>query len=587
MRLEHKRFSVIAGFAVLLAVLVINTALTRRQIGIQDHNQEWVEHTQRVLLELTGYESLLKDAETGQRGYLYTGDPRYLEPYNFALAQGNPHLDKLAELTADNPKQQERVARLRVLKQQKLAELAETLALAEGGKHREARTMVLLDEGRQTMTAIRALVNEMSGEERALEATRLAAVAASSRALIGTLYLTTLLSAVGLTLLAFFILRAMAERERYAGEIRQREEWFRVTLGSIGDAVIATDERGTVTFVNPIAEDLIGIRLRDAQGQPIQKVFPIFNEQTRKPVESPVAKVLQHARIMGLANHTVLKRHDGTVIPIEDSAAPIFNDQKKLRGVVMVFRDVTLEKQSQEVMRKAEKLAAAGRLAATVAHEINNPLEAVGNLIYLVRSTANLPDEVQGYLLMAEQELDRVSHITRQTLGFYRDSSEPGPVHVRSVVESVLKLYDNKMKSKPIAVQLDITDGPAVHGMHGELKQLIGNLVSNAADAVDGGGRIKISVRPSKREHRNGVEIKVADSGPGVAVENRARIFEPFFTTKEDVGTGLGLWVSREIATRHGGSIEVSPGRDSDLGGAVFTVFLPYEAETEAVGGAA
>jgi methyl-accepting chemotaxis protein len=154
MRLEHKRFSVIAGFAVLLAVLVINTSLTRRQLGVQDHNQEWVEHTQRVLLELTAYESLLKDAETGQRGYLYTGDPRYLEPYNFALAQGNPHLDKLAELTADNPKQQERVARLRVLKQQKLAELAQTLALAEGGKHREARTLVLLDEGRQTMTAI-------------------------------------------------------------------------------------------------------------------------------------------------------------------------------------------------------------------------------------------------------------------------------------------------------------------------------------------------------------------------------------------------------------------------------------------------
>jgi PAS domain S-box-containing protein len=587
MRRVYKRFSVIAGFAVLLAVLVINTALTRRQIGVQDHNQEWVEHTQRVLLELTAYESLLKDAETGQRGYLYTGDPRYLEPYNAAVAQGNPHLDKLAELTADNPKQQERVARLRALKQQKLAELAETLVLAEGGKHREARTLVLLDEGRQTMTAIRALVDEMSGEERALETTRLAAVAASTRALIGTLYLATVLLAVGLTLLAFFILRAMAERERHAADIRQREEWFRVTLSSIGDAVIATDERGMVTFVNPIAEDLIGIRLRNAQGQPIQKVFRIFNEQTRKPVENPVAKVLEHGRIMGLANHTVLERRDGSVIPIEDSAAPIFDDQKKLRGVVMVFRDVTVEKQSQDVMRKAEKLAAAGRLAATVAHEINNPLEAVGNLIYLVRSTANLPDEIQGYLLMAEQELERVSHITRQTLGFYRDSSEPGPVHVRSVVESVLKLYDNKMKSKPIAVQLDITDGPPVHGMQGELKQLIGNLVSNAADAVDGGGRIKISVRPSARERRSGVEIKVADSGPGVAVENRTRIFEPFFTTKEDVGTGLGLWVSREIATRHGGSIEVSPGRDSDLGGAVFTVFLPYEAETEAVGGAA
>jgi PAS domain S-box-containing protein len=587
MRLVYKRFSVIAGFAMLLAVLVINTAVTRQQIDVQDHNQEWVEHTQRVLLELTAFESLLKDAETGQRGYLYTGDPRYLEPYNEAVAQGSPHMAKLAELTADNPQHQEHVARLRVLKEQKLAEMAQTIALAQAGKQQQARALVMSDEGRRTMVEIRALVEQMSGEERAMEATRLAAVAASTQALMRTLYLTTLLTAVGLVLLAFFILRSMAERERHAAEIRQREEWFRVTLSSIGDAVIATDQHGKVIFMNPIAEDLTGIRLRDAQGQPIQKVFPIFNEQTRKPVENPVAKVLELGRIMGLANHTVLERRDGALIPIEDSAAPIFDDQKKLRGVVMVFRDVTVEKQSQDVMRKAEKLAAAGRLAATVAHEINNPLEAVGNLIYIVRSTANLPDDVQGYLHMAEQELERVSHITRQTLGFYRDSSEPGPVQVRAVVESVLKLYDNKMKSKPIAVQLDITDGPPVYGLQGELKQLIGNLVSNAADAVGSGGRIRISVGPSEREHRNGVEIRVADSGPGVATENRTRIFEPFFTTKQDVGTGLGLWVSREIATRHGGSIEVSPGKDSDLGGAVFTVFLPYQTETEAVGGAA
>jgi PAS domain S-box-containing protein len=587
MRVIYKRFSVIAGFAVLLTLLLMNTAVTRRQVGVQDHNQEWVEHTQRVLLELTAYESLLKDAETGQRGYLYTGDARYLKPYNDALALGNPHLDKLAQLTGDNPRQQERVARLRDLKKKKLDELAQTLVLAQAGKNPEARALVMSDEGRRTMDEIRALVEEMSGEERTLEAERLQAVAASTRTLVRTIYVSTLLLALGLVLLASFILRTMAERERHAIEIRQREEWFRVTLGSIGDAVIATDEHGITIFINPVAEELIGIKLRDAQGLPIQKVFPIFNEQTRKPVENPVAKVLENGRIMGLANHTVLQRRDGKLIPIEDSAAPIFDDLKKLRGVVMVFRDVTADKQAQDVMRKAEKLAAAGRLAATVAHEINNPLEAVGNLIYIVRGTANLPEDVQGYLHMAEQELERVSHITRQTLGFYRESSVPEPVQIRGIVESVLKLYDNKMRSKPIAVQLEIVDSPPVTGLQGELKQLIGNLVSNAADAVDSGGKIRISVRPAERKHRGGVEIRVADSGPGVAVENRTRIFEPFFTTKKDVGTGLGLWVSKEIASRHGGSIEVGPGNDGDLGGAVFTVFLPYEAETEAVGGAA
>jgi PAS domain S-box-containing protein len=388
-------------------------------------------------------------------------------------------------------------------------------------------------------------------------------------------------------LLAFYIIREMDQREKHEAELRQREEWFRVTLGSIGDAVIATDEMGMVIFINHIAEELTGVKMREGQGQPIRKVFPIFNEQTRKPVENPVAKVLELGRVMGLANHTILRHADGHMIPIEDSAAPIYDDQHKLRGVVMVFRDVTAEKQAQDVMRKAEKLAAAGRLAATVAHEINNPLEAVCNLIYIVKNTASLPQETVGYLHMAEQELDRVSHITRQTLGFYRDSSEAGPVQVRSVIESVLKLYENKIKSKNIAVEMDLAECPLVHGMHGELKQLVANLVSNAADAVGRGGKIRIATSPASLENEKGVEIKVADNGPGVPAENRTHIFEPFFTTKEDVGTGLGLWVCKEIAERHGGRVQLGLSKDGGLGGAVFTVFLPLDSPIEATSGAA
>ena len=152
---------------------------------------------------------------------------------------------------------------------------------------------------------------------------------------------------------------------------------------------------------------------------------------------------------------------------------------------------------------------------------------------------------------MAEQELERVSHITRQTLGFYRDSSEPGPVVLRDVLESVLRLYENKLKSKSIAVEMDLPDCPPVQALQGEIKQLMANLISNAADAVAHGGKIRISMAPA--DQGNGVEIKIADNGPGVPEKNRAHIFEPFFTTKEDVGTGLGLWVSKEIAERHGG----------------------------------
>ena len=575
------------GFAVLVAVLLMNTVVTRRQLAVQDSNQSWVEHTQQVQLELAQFESLLKDAETGQRGYLYTGDPRYLEPYNHAVAQGNPHVTRLAELTADNPRQQERVARLRTLKQQKLDELAQTLKAFDEGEKELARSIMLSGRGKETMDEIRALTAEMRREESSLEAARLQAVSDSTRSLVRTLYLATALAAIGLVLLAFYIIREMDQREKHAAEMREREEWFRVTLGSIGDAVIATDEKGIVIFINPIAEELMGVKMREGQGQPISKVFSIFNEQTRKPVDNPVAKVLELGRVMGLANHTILQHADGHMIPIEDSAAPIYDDQRKLRGVVMVFRDVTAEKQAQDVMRKAEKLAAAGRLAATVAHEINNPLEAVCNLIYIVKNTASLPQEAVGYLNMAEQELDRVSHITRQTLGFYRDSSEAGPVQVRAVIESVLKLYENKIQSKSIAVQVDLAECPPIHGMQGELKQLVANLVSNAADAVGKGGKIRIAASPASLGNEKGVEIKIADNGPGVPAENRAHIFEPFFTTKEDVGTGLGLWVCKEIAERHGGKVQLSLNKDSGLGGAVFTVFLPLDAQIEAASGAA
>lgn len=585
MQLAYRRFSVIAGFAVLIAAVFIGTVVTQQKLEVLRTSRSWVEHTHHVLLELATVESLLKDAETGQRGFLYTGDERYLDPYNAAIGGINDHLKKLAELTADNPRHQARMPELRRLVQEKLDELDHTILLFREDQPEEARSLVLSDLGRLTMVNIRALAEEMRQEEERIQVQRLQAAADSTNALFRTMFVDTAVSMVGLLLLAFLILREMARREEHAAEIRQREEWFRVTLGSIGDAVIATDERSRVIFVNPIAEELIGFKLSEAQGQTIERIFPIFNERTQKPVENPVAKVVESGRIMGLANHTVLIRTDGKIIPIEDSAAPIFDDQKKLRGVVMVFRDVTLEKQSQEVMRKAEKLAAAGRLAATVAHEINNPLEAVGNLIYLARHTGELPEDARGYLELAEQELERVSHITRQTLGFYRDSTVPAEVDLRAVVESVLKIYENKLKSKRIQVELNLAQCPAVTGLQGELKQLVANLVSNAADAVAIGGRIRISMSPVN-EDGQAVEIKVSDDGSGVAPENRSHIFEPFFTTKQDVGTGLGLWVSKEIAERHDGRIELSS-ENSSLGGAVFTVVLPCKARTEAVSGAA
>ena len=223
----------------------------------------------------------------------------------------------------------------------------------------------------------------------------------------------------------------METREKDAASLRESEQWFRVTLSSIGDGVIATDKQGRVSFLNPIAERLTGTSLEEARGKKIGEVFPIFSEATNNPMENPVDKVLALGSVVGLANHTVLRHSDGHLLPIEDSAAPITDDSGRLIGAVLVFHDASRERNFQDVLRRTEKLAAAARLAATVSHEINNPLEAIGNLIFLARTSPDASERVVAQLQLAEQELARVSHITRQTLGFYRESTSPTSVTFR------------------------------------------------------------------------------------------------------------------------------------------------------------
>jgi PAS domain S-box-containing protein len=578
MQTIQKRFSVVAGFILLLIVLVANALITRRQVSEQVSSQAQVSHTEQILLELTQTESLLKDAETGQRGYLYTDDPRYLTPYIFAISQVEPHIDNLERLTADNPRQQAHVPVLRGLARGKLKELATTIFLYRSGKPDEAKALVVSDAGLNLMIDIRKEIEEMEQGELSLQARRTAAYQKSVRMTVASIYLASVVAALGLVLLAFYILREMNLRERHARQMRQREEWFRVTLTSLGDAVIATDRNGLVTFLNPVAERLIGTVVEHATGKVIDEIFPIFNEYTLQPVENPVKKVLEAGRTVGLANHTVLRHSNGTLIPIEDSAAPIHDDRDKLVGVVLVFRDASQERKSQEILRKTEKLAAAGRLAATVAHEINNPLEAVGNLIYIARVEPNLPAAAIQALDLAEQELERVSHITRQTLGFYRESNEPAEVEVPAVIEYVLRLYSNKFETKNITVECDFRECPSIQGLRGELTQAISNLISNAADAVGLQGAIRVHLSCVEESDRKWVQLRIEDDGPGVAPELIERIFEPFFTTKKDVGTGLGLWVTREIIHRHGGTIHVVPAVGEGSGGAAFNVMLPCPA---------
>ena len=315
MQTIYKRFSILFGLALLLIVLVANALITRRQLGVQVESQAWVIHTRQVLLALAQTESLLKDAETGQRGFLFTGDEKYLEPYNLAIGQVEPNIDKLAQLTVDNPRQQANVATLRQLAQAKSKELAQTIALYRSGKSGEAKALVRSDAGLVIMNDIRKLIDDMEREETSLGVTRSAAYSKSVWVTAACIYLASLVAALGVIFLTLYMLREMDLREKHARQILEREEWFRVTLNSLGDAVIATDDHGLVTFLNPLAEQLTGRSLSSAKGRPIQEIFPIFNETSHHIVENPVEKVMELGRVVGLANHTVLQHADGTPYP--------------------------------------------------------------------------------------------------------------------------------------------------------------------------------------------------------------------------------------------------------------------------------
>jgi signal transduction histidine kinase len=227
----------------------------------------------------------------------------------------------------------------------------------------------------------------------------------------------------------------------------------------------------------------------------------------------------------------------------------------------------------------SEKLASVGRLSATIAHEINNPLEAITNFIYLALQEPTLPAKIQEYLKAADQELARVAHVAQQTLGFYRDNTNPSLVDVSSAVQQVLKVYENRLHYKGIEVEQRIPPHTMVQTLAGQLKQIMLNLVANAIDASrENGGKLVVSAWLSTHvlPGTDLLVLTIADNGSGISKSDQTKIFEPFFTTKKDVGTGLGLWITCDLVEKKGGSIRV---RSRTGAGTVFSVFLPVAFE--------
>lgn len=243
--------------------------------------------------------------------------------------------------------------------------------------------------------------------------------------------------------------------------------------------------------------------------------------------------------------------------------------------------DITEQRRAEETLRKSEKLAATGRLAASIAHEINNPLEAVANLLYLAKRQ---PSDVERYLSAAEQELDRIAEITKHTLGFYRETSTPVEINVVDVTNGVLALYDRKLRFKKIKVNRRFSEEAKILGFPGEIRQILANLVANAIEAMKPEGCLSIKVSSSLEwtgTHRSGVRVTIGDNGSGISREQMEKIFEPFYTTKKDMGTGLGLWLTQNLVRKHQGTIRVRSTSDSERSGTAFSIFLPLKTTQE------
>lgn len=255
----------------------------------------------------------------------------------------------------------------------------------------------------------------------------------------------------------------------------------------------------------------------------------------------------------------------------------IGNTPVRMLGVTI---DVSSRKMVEEALRRSEKLAATGQLAATIAHEINNPLAAVTNILYILSNHHEMPAALKELMRTGERELERVIHITKQTLAFYRDVSTPVMTYVPGLIDEVLDVYGRKIAEKNITVQKQFGDSDEIRAFPGELRQVFSNLLLNAVEAVPYSGRITVRVRRSNS--RSGIRITVADNGPGIVPEHVSRIFEPFFTTKESKGTGLGLWVSQGIVQKHRGSIRLRTSVNGVRHGTCIAVFIPYDRESNA-----
>lgn len=589
-RIHERRLALTLIFAVV--VLVLNGLWAGRALRALIDDGRWFARTNEVVAQVESVRATIAESAAAVRGYLLTGDDAYLPGYRAAVEHFHQAVARLAELTGDEPEQEQRIALLNQAMGVRLELTDEAIQARRLQGLDAARRLLLNRRSDSAATEIGGLLVALEQAERRVLALRAGRSRRSQRAAGSAFLVANLLAACLLAMIWMQSRAARAERARHEEELVNQREWLATTLGSIGDAVLATDAAGTVQYINSVTARLTGWSAEEAPGRPIGEVFHIVNQDTREPAENPVTRALREGVVVGLANHTLLLSRSGNETPIDDSAAPIRSRDGRTLGVVLVFRDVTERQQAERERERLLERERRSRYAAesasrakdgflaTVSHELRTPLGVILGWTGILRAGAGDP----GLVARATEVVERNARLQAKLIDDMLDISrivsgkvqiapreiDPGQV-VAAAVESLRPLAEDK----GVRLELDLEPVPRpIVADPDRLQQVVWNLLSNALKFTPKDGRVEVGLR--HLEDR--VRIEVRDDGVGIAPERLEHVFDRFWqadtsSTRRHGGLGLGLAIVRHLVEMHGGRVTAKSRGEGY--GATFSVEIP------------
>jgi PAS domain S-box-containing protein len=531
----------------------------------------WSDHSYQVLAQVSKCETQVSRLQNKVRGYVITGDPEFIASLDQQEKDLGQSLVKMKALVADNPSQVEKAQAVIEAEDVWMQHFQKIVAHQPQAAPANAAMTVV---ARGLMDDVMVKFDAFTGVEESLREDRLKNVRRMQHVLVyagGGLFVLLSLT-VGLLVrrhfseLASDYRSALRTIEQRQGDLEEQKEWFRVTLSSIGDGVIVTDEVGRVVFMNGESEQLTGWKIGDAQRKPLKEVFKIVNEETRLAVEDPVDKVFREKKVVGLANHTVLISANGSECPIEDSAAPIHNALGKVLGVVLVFHNAsdirqaqhTLKAYSEDLEQKVaertvhlqQTVTELEAFSYTISHDLRSPLRAMQGFAQAIAEDygENLDSHGKNYLDRIRNAAERLDRLIQDLLAYTRISREEAPLVVLDLDKFARDIIEHYPNLHALGPNIEVVGKlPKVWGREAALTQVLSNLLGNAAKFVPSGTEPQIKIWGEDVDGR--VRVWIQDNGIGIAPRDFERIFQMFIQINDPAlygGTGVGLAIVRK-----------------------------------------